>query len=155
MIPHVQVRGYISHSNAPRNGRPQALDDKALKAAIKSDSSQTYGKLATHFQVSDGTIRLHLRRIGKAYKLSKWVPYSLSNANKQQRVAACLPLLTRHRNTSIFDRVLTSDEKWVQYDTPGVPDIGFHHGTLCHTADFLHPHKDHACIWWIVATVAP
>ncbi|XP_035205601.1 histone-lysine N-methyltransferase SETMAR-like [Stegodyphus dumicola] len=100
----------ISHSDAPCSSQPQALDDEALRATIESDSSQTCGELAAHFQVSVETIRLHLRRIGKAYKLSKWVPYSLSDANKQQCVVACLSLLTQHHNALIFDRVLTSNE---------------------------------------------
>lgn len=142
--------GDMSLNDAPRSGRPQALDDETLRAAIESDSSQTCSELASHFQVTDETIRLHLHRIGKVYKLSKWVPHSLSDANKQQRVAACLSLLTRHRNASIFDRILTSDEKWVQYDTPK----RFKHwlsprDPVPHAArPSLHPRKIMLCIWW-------
>ncbi|XP_035220488.1 histone-lysine N-methyltransferase SETMAR-like [Stegodyphus dumicola] len=95
--------GYMSLSDAPRSGKPQALDDEALRAAIKKDTSQTCEELAARFQVSDKTIRLHLHLIGKTYKLSKWVPHSLSDANNQQLVAACFSLLTRHRNASILD----------------------------------------------------
>ncbi|XP_035223455.1 histone-lysine N-methyltransferase SETMAR-like [Stegodyphus dumicola] len=94
--------GNLSLSDAPSSGRPQALHDEAL-SVIQSDSSQTCGELAAHFQVFNETIRLHLHPIGKAYKLSKWVPHSLSDANKQQHVAACFSLLTQHRNASIFE----------------------------------------------------
>ncbi|GFY68431.1 histone-lysine N-methyltransferase SETMAR [Trichonephila inaurata madagascariensis] len=63
-------------------------------------------------------VRLHLYRLGKTYRLSKWVPHTLLEVHKQQRVGACLSLLSRHRSASIFNRVLTSDEKWILYDTP-------------------------------------
>ncbi|XP_035210822.1 histone-lysine N-methyltransferase SETMAR-like [Stegodyphus dumicola] len=136
-------------SDAPRSGRPRALDDEALRAAIGSDSSQTCAELTAHFQVSDQTFRLHLHCIRNTYKLSKWVLHSLSEANKQRRVAACLSLLTRHRNASTFDLVLTSDEKWVQYD----PLKRSRHwlsarDPVTHTVrPFLHPRKNMLCIW--------
>ena len=87
------------------------LDDDVLKAAIEEDSSLTCDELAERFHVSAETVRLHLHGIGKSYRLSKWVPHTLSAANKEQRVTACLSLLTRHLNTPIFDRLLTGDEK--------------------------------------------
>lgn len=60
------------------------LDDEVLKAAIEENSSQTCGEIVEGFQVSEETVRLHLHRIGEAYKFSKWVPYTLSAANKEQ-----------------------------------------------------------------------
>ncbi|GFW42196.1 histone-lysine N-methyltransferase SETMAR [Trichonephila clavipes] len=73
-----------------RAGRPQALDDEALQAAIEEDSSQTCGELARQFNTSSETVRLRLHRLGKTYRLSKWVPHTLLEVHKQQRVAACL-----------------------------------------------------------------
>ncbi|GFX99665.1 histone-lysine N-methyltransferase SETMAR [Trichonephila clavipes] len=101
-----------------RTGRPQALDDESLLAAIEEDSSQTCVELARQFNTSSETVRLHLNRLGKTYRLSKWDPHTLLEVHKQQRVAACLSLLSRHHSASIFNRVLTSDKKWVLYDTP-------------------------------------
>ncbi|GFY79041.1 mariner Mos1 transposase [Trichonephila inaurata madagascariensis] len=110
--------GDLSLCDKARTGRPQALDDEALQAAIEEDSSQTCGELVRQFNTSSETVRLHLHRLGKTYKLSKWVPHTLFEVHKQQRVAACLSLLSHHCNASIFNQVLTSDEKWVLYDTP-------------------------------------
>ncbi|XP_035232821.1 histone-lysine N-methyltransferase SETMAR-like [Stegodyphus dumicola] len=107
----------MSLSDAPRSDRPQSLNNEALRAAIESDSSQTCGERSARIQVSDETIRLRLHRIEKAHKLSKWIPHSLSDANKEQHVASCLPLFTRNRSASIFDRVFTNEETCVQYDT--------------------------------------
>ncbi|XP_035210476.1 histone-lysine N-methyltransferase SETMAR-like [Stegodyphus dumicola] len=145
-----QMSGGMSLNDAPRSGRPQALDNEALRVAIESDSSQTCGELAAHFQASVEMIRFNLHRIGKAYKLKKCVPPSLSDANKQQRGATCLSLLTRHRNATIFDRVLTSDERWVQYDTPRRSKHCFSpRDSVPHTArPSLHSRKFMLCIWW-------
>ncbi|GFY58768.1 histone-lysine N-methyltransferase SETMAR [Trichonephila inaurata madagascariensis] len=90
----------------------------SMNATIEEDSSQTCGELARQFNTSSETVRLHLHHLGKTYRLSKWVPQTLLEVHKQQRMAACLSLLSRHRSASIFNRVLTSDEKWVLYDTP-------------------------------------
>ena len=61
----------------PCSGLPQVLNDRALKATIEEDSRLTCGELARQFNVSDETVRLHLHRLVKAYKLSKWVPHTL------------------------------------------------------------------------------
>ncbi|XP_076052678.1 histone-lysine N-methyltransferase SETMAR-like [Oratosquilla oratoria] len=110
--------GDLSLRDEPRSGRPQVLNDGVLKAAIEEDSSLTCGELARRFNVSDETVRLHLHRLGKTFKLSKWVPHTLLEVHKRQRVGACISLLSRHRTASLFNRVLTSDEKWVLYETP-------------------------------------
>ncbi|GFV71777.1 histone-lysine N-methyltransferase SETMAR [Trichonephila clavipes] len=70
-----------------RTGRPQALEDEALQASIEEDSSQTCGELARQFNTSSETVRLHLHRLGKTYRLSKWVLYTLLEVHKRQRVA--------------------------------------------------------------------
>ncbi|GFY52607.1 histone-lysine N-methyltransferase SETMAR [Trichonephila inaurata madagascariensis] len=113
-----QWSGDLSLCDKARTGRPQALDDKDLQAAIEKDSSQTCGELARQFNTSSKMVRLHLHCLDKTYRLSKWVPYTLLEAHKQQRVATCLSLLSRQHSTSIFNRVPTIDEKLVLYDTP-------------------------------------
>lgn len=52
-------------------------------------------------------------------KLGKLLPYTLSEANIQQHVTSYFMLLSQHRKEHILDLVLTTDEKWVPYDTPG------------------------------------
>ncbi|GFV92181.1 histone-lysine N-methyltransferase SETMAR [Trichonephila clavipes] len=104
--------------SCPDYTRTQALGDEALQAAIEKDSIQTCDELARQFNTSSETVRLHLHRLGKTCRTSKWVPHTLLEVHKQQRVAACLSLLSRHRSASIFNRALTSDEKWVRYDAP-------------------------------------
>ncbi|GFX25890.1 histone-lysine N-methyltransferase SETMAR [Trichonephila clavipes] len=127
-----------------------ALDDVALQAAIEKDSSQTCGELARQFNTSSETARLHLHRLGKTYRLSKWVPHTLLEVHKHQRVAACLSLLSRHRSASIFNRVLTSDEKWVLYHTPKRSKYWLSpQDTVPHRErPSMHPRKIMLCVWW-------
>ncbi|GFT09608.1 histone-lysine N-methyltransferase SETMAR [Trichonephila clavipes] len=105
---------FLKLSNRPT----QALGDEALQAAIEEDSSQTCGEFTRQFNTFSQTVRLHLYRLDKTYRLSKRAPRTLLEVHKQQRVADCLSLLSRHGSASIFNRVLISDEKWVLYDTP-------------------------------------
>ncbi|GFS62128.1 histone-lysine N-methyltransferase SETMAR [Trichonephila clavipes] len=138
----------LSLCDKARTGRPQALDDEALQASIEEDSSQTCGELAIQFKSSSEMVRLHLYRLGKTYRLSKWVPHTLLDVHKQQRVAACLSLLSRHRSASIFNRILTSDEKWVLYDTPKGSKYWLPpQDTVAHSAKPpMHPRK--IMLWW-------
>ena len=142
--------GDLSLRDEPRSGRPQVLNDEVLKVAIEQDSSLTCGELARQFNVSDETVRLHLHRLGKAYKLSKWVPHTLSEVHKRQGVAACVSLLSRHRTASLFNRVLTSDEKWVLYETPKHSRHWLSpQDAVPHTArPPMHPRKIMLCVWW-------
>ncbi|GFY59519.1 histone-lysine N-methyltransferase SETMAR [Trichonephila inaurata madagascariensis] len=55
--------GDLSFCDKARTGRPQALDDEALQAAIVEHSSQTCGELDRQFNTSSETVRLHLHRL--------------------------------------------------------------------------------------------
>jgi len=77
--------GDESLEDAPGTGRPLSLDIEALRTATEADSSLTCQELSLMFTVSDETLRQHLHEIGKTYKLSKWIPHELSDANKQLR----------------------------------------------------------------------
>ncbi|GFW16292.1 histone-lysine N-methyltransferase SETMAR [Trichonephila clavipes] len=142
--------GDLSLCDNARIGRPQALDDEALQAAIEENSSQTYGELVRQINTSSETVRLHLHRVGKTYRLSKWVPHTLLEVHKLQREAACLLLLSRHFSASIFNRVLTSDEKWVLYDTPKRSKHRLSpQDTVPHSArPPMYPRKIMLCVWW-------
>ncbi|GFW64699.1 histone-lysine N-methyltransferase SETMAR [Trichonephila clavipes] len=142
--------GDLSLCDKARTGRPQALDDDARQVAIEEGSSQTCGELTRQFNTSSEKVRLHLRRLGKTYRLSKWVPHTLLEVHKQQRVAASLSLLSRHSSASIFNRVLTSEEKWVLYDTPKLSKHWLSpQDTIPHSArPPMHPRKIMLCVLW-------
>lgn len=92
--------GDFSVCNEPRNEIPQALDDEVLLADIVGDYSLPSDELAIYFNRYDDTVRFHLHRLSKTYKLSKWVLHTLLEVHKRHRVASCTPL---HRTAFTFN----------------------------------------------------
>ena len=86
-------------------------------ACIEENSSLTYDDLVIQLNIS--VKQLHfictflLRRTGWTSRLHI-LCWKSTRHNKWQPVS----LLFRHLTTSIFNHVLTSDEKWILYDTP-------------------------------------
>ena len=74
----------------------------------------------------------------------------LSEVLKRQRVAACVSLLSKHHTASLFNWVLTSDEKWVLYKTPKHSRHWLSpQDAVPHTARLpMHPRKIMLCVWW-------
>lgn len=69
------------------------MNEEALRAAVvEEDSSVTWGKLARQFHVLDESVRLHLPRLSKKYRLSLWVLHTLLEVHKRQRLSACVSL---------------------------------------------------------------
>ncbi|GFY50320.1 histone-lysine N-methyltransferase SETMAR [Trichonephila inaurata madagascariensis] len=109
---------------------------------------RTVVKFARQFNTSSETVKLHLHSLG-----SKRVPHTLLEVHKQQRVAACLSFFSRHHSASIFNRVLTSDEKWNLYNTPKRPKYWLSPPGYCSSQRKtiyapMHPRKIMLCVWW-------
>lgn len=71
-------------------GAGHALDNEALKMAIKKDNSKTCGEFSERFQVSE------------------------EPAPRREGLRVCFSLLSQLRKVPIFDRMLTSGEKYIQ-----------------------------------------
>lgn len=147
--------GNFDLQNKPR-GRPETqVDNEELKAIVEADPSQTTSELAAGCDVSDKTVLIHLKQIGKIKKLERWVPHELTEANRQTRVDCCVTLLNRHNNEGILNRIITCDEKWVLYDNrkrsaqwldPGQP------AKSCPKRK-LTPKKLLVSVWWTSAGI--
>jgi len=108
--------GNFDLTNEPR-GRPESkVNNDELKVIVEFDPSQSAYELSLKFGVSKQTILTHLAQIGKVKKLDKWVPHELNEKQKQKRLEACLMLLSRHKSDPFLNRIVTCDEKWIQYD---------------------------------------
>ncbi len=58
--------GDLDLTDAPRSGRPVALDNDVLRAEVKSDPRQTIQELAAKLNAPWSTVKDHLHQIGKA-----------------------------------------------------------------------------------------
>ena len=142
--------GDESLEDETRAGRPLTLDIEELRTMIETNSQLTCQMLAERFQVSDETIRLHLHKLGKTWKLSKWVPHPLSTTNKSQRLNICTSLLSRLKCGNFLNQILTTDEKWILHcnykrshhwlspndPIPQTPKVK------------MTPKKILLCVWW-------
>lgn len=147
--------GDESLEDRPRSGRPSVVNEDALRAMMEADPRQTCSELASQLGCEESTIRIHLHAIGKVRKLEKWVPSTLTQENKTQRLVICSSLISRHNTDPFLDRILTCDEKWVLYNnirrsyqwlSPGEPPRQV-------PKPELHPKKVLLCVWWTAAGI--
>ncbi|KAJ0177891.1 hypothetical protein K1T71_006764 [Dendrolimus kikuchii] len=103
--------GNIDLQNKPRGWPETKVDNAELKGIVEADPSQTTSEIAAGCGVSDKTVLIRLKQIGKVKKLERWVPHELSAANRQTRVDCCVTLFNRHNNEGILNRIITCDEK--------------------------------------------
>jgi [histone H3]-lysine36 N-dimethyltransferase SETMAR len=68
------------------HGKPiQKFQDDELQALLNEDDSQTQKQLAASLNVTQATISQRLHRMGKIQKEGKWVPYELTERQKEKR----------------------------------------------------------------------
>jgi len=90
-----------------RSGQPKKFEDEELQALLDQDSAQTQEQLTASLGITQKAISLRLKAMGKIQKEGEWVPYELSERNKDQRKTTSQILLDR------FQRVfLTPHHNW-------------------------------------------
>lgn len=90
--------GDFNLEDKPRSGRPRDIDLELLDQVISEDPTKTCSSLAIEFEVNKETIRKCLHKLGKKWRLSKWVPYELTESQKLNRLTTCSCLLSKHEN---------------------------------------------------------
>lgn len=134
----------------PRSGRPSTLDDEEILSAVDVNPYLTEQELADDFGVAQSTISTHLKSLGFVKKLDRWIPHELTESNKSDRLVYCYELLRRMKRSGFWDSIVTSDEKWVLYDTPSHKRAWLQHGEIPRPAvkPSQHPRKVMLCCWW-------
>lgn len=119
-------------------------------ATLEEDSFQTQQQLAELFGVIQQAISLRLKAIGVIQKQRNWVAYELKPRDIERRFCMCEQLLQRHKRKSFLHRIVTGDEKWIQYDNPkrkkswGMPG----HASTSTTKLNIHGSKLMLYFWW-------
>ena len=136
----------------PHSGRPLQVDIDLLKEPIEQDPRLTTSCLAERLRCSHIPIETHLHELGTMWKYGVWIPHELSPLQLQQRVDACMELMTSHRNYQWLNNFVIGDEKWLLYI-----NCGYHRqwlslgqtGVVTPKPD-LHPKKVMLSVWWCV-----
>jgi hypothetical protein len=115
-----------SFDDADRCGRPKTVrpleNITAIRTMLEEDPSVSIEELANCSSLSHGTVsRIRHEDLQVRSVLAKWVPYKLSDVQKEARVACAADMLSfYHRNRASFSRrLIIIDEKWVYYRAIG------------------------------------
>lgn len=101
-----------------RSGRPREIDREAVIHAIEEAPTMTTRMLAEDFDCVHGTIENILHEAGLRWRKTRWIPYELTNAQKQRRVEVAEQLLNRHNQEPITPYMVTQDETYVSFRNP-------------------------------------
>ena len=107
--------GDKSLEDKAKSGRPSPFDVDALLNLVESNATLTTRCMATTLGCSHTTIENQLHSLGKVSKLCRWVPHDLSQNDRQRRLDSSLLLLSKSRNFSWLDHLVSGDEKWCFY----------------------------------------
>lgn len=142
--------GNFDLCDSPRSGRPLSLNNEVLLAEVEANPCQTIGELSDKLNVPWSTIQEHLKQIGKVNREGIWVPHTLSEENKVNRLITSNLLLERHKAEPFFDRLVTGDEKWVLYENPKRKRqwLSSNQTAIATPKPGLHPKKALLSVWW-------
>lgn len=100
--------------------------------------------------IDKSTAFRHLKKLGFISKLDTWVPHSLTEKNKLDRVTVATSLLNRYQNEPFLDRIVTGDEKWILYNNVvrkrTWKEAGENAEIIAKSG--LHPMKVLLSVWW-------
>ena len=112
--------GRADLSDNPRQGRPsvEGLDD-GLRAHLLVNPHATAHEMAEELGHSVSTITEHLHALGLHYFQLRWVPHTLTDRQKAERVNDARALLANleQRGARGVSTIFTSDESWFNHDT--------------------------------------
>jgi len=102
-----------------REGPAEKFADGDLEQLLDENPCHTQVELATALGVTQQTISVWLKKLGKIQKEGHWaLPHVLSESNKARRCDTALSLLSRFKRKDFLHKIVTGDEKWVFYDNP-------------------------------------
>jgi histone-lysine N-methyltransferase SETMAR len=114
---HARFRdGRTELGDDPRSGRPQKSDlAEAISVMLEERPFTSCKFLARHFRIAKSTCTKILRKDLGLHKFNlRWVPHTLDETQKRNRVTLCSQLLTifQQDQQNNFERIITGDESW-------------------------------------------
>jgi transposase len=114
--------GRTSCQDEPRSGRPCVATDEehqhSLEELLEEQRSWTTEDLASRLGTSKYSVQQLLKKLNVRKVSSRWVPYSLTDEQKELRVNLSIEHLERyHHNPEFIDKIIAIDETWIKsYD---------------------------------------
>lgn len=110
--------GDFGTDDQERPGQPQKFADDELEELLDMDRGQTLKMMAEALGVTEAAVSKRLHSLGMVQKQCNWVPYELKPRDVERRLVTCEMLLERQKRKGFLHRIITGDEKWIQYDNP-------------------------------------
>lgn len=137
--------GNESIEDEQRQGRPETCSNDEIKQYLGENPRATCPEIGQALNCDESTIRKRLHAINFIKKLDKWIPHRLSDSNKIVRLTIANSLLARNANDPFIDRIVTCDEKWVDYDNSRRSgqwvEVGKPGGTIPYLKKVLHQER--------------
>ena len=77
----------------PCSGQPSTIDDDIVSALVENNPRITTEEIAERMNIDNSSAFRHLKKLGFTSKLDTWVPHSLTERNKLNRVSVAISLL--------------------------------------------------------------
>jgi len=97
-------------------GRQSSDINDSLSDLVSSYPFLSSREMAETLHTSHNTVLSYLRDLGKTLKYGRWLPHKLSESNKLPRFTVASSLLSLNQIGHFLKRIVTSYEKWIQYD---------------------------------------
>lgn len=115
--------GHVHLVDEPRGGRPCSSTTSSnillIEQILRKEPRQSLRMVAEEVNISKDTVRNIVKeRLGLRKVCSVWVPHTLTDENKQQRVNCAkhfLSLMENYSSADLLQRWATEDESWVPF----------------------------------------
>jgi histone-lysine N-methyltransferase SETMAR len=113
-------RGDFSVSDKPRSGRPRnEADLQAISQMIDDSPGISAREIGRQLSMNkDTVIGILKNQLDMVKVCTKWIPYSLTSAQKKRRVACAYNMLRILSEPCQHSLVYTQDESWISWQNP-------------------------------------
>ena len=101
-----------------RFGAQKKVEDEELEALLHEDECQVQAELAESLGVDDTTGLKCLKALEIIQNQGYWVLYELKPRDVKRSLFTWEQLLQQQKRKVFLHRIMTDNEKWIQYDNP-------------------------------------